>query len=125
MFGSQMFSLLDSFFGYNKVLLAQMDLPKTMFRTKWGTFSFKCMPFGHINVGTPFKRVMDITFHGLIGQSVVVYLDDVSVFYRRRLDHVCNLNKIFEWCHKYGISLNHKKIIFGRRNSLRTHNCKE
>lgn len=35
------------------------------------------------NVGETFKRVMEITFHGNIGQSVVAYLDDVIVFSKK------------------------------------------
>ena len=36
-FGSEMFSLLDSFSGYNQVLVALEDRLKTTFKTKWGT----------------------------------------------------------------------------------------
>jgi hypothetical protein len=44
--GSQIFSLLDGFSGYNQVLVSEEDRLKTTFRTKWGTFAYKCMPFG-------------------------------------------------------------------------------
>lgn len=53
--------------------------------------------------------------HFLLGNyqtSIVVYLDDVIVFSRKWLDHICHLKNIFEWCQKYRISLNLKKIIF-------------
>lgn len=79
---------------------------------KWGTFSFMRMPFGPINVRATFQRVMDIESRGLIGQSMVVYLDDVAVFSKRRLDHLHHLKKIFVRCRKYGISLNPKETIF-------------
>jgi len=48
--GSKMISLLDGFSFYNQVLVAEYDQLKTTFWTKWGTFSFKRMPFGLINV---------------------------------------------------------------------------
>jgi hypothetical protein len=38
------------------------------------------MPFGLINAGETFQRAMEIAFRGLIGDCVVVYLDDVTVF---------------------------------------------
>ena len=76
----EIFSLLDVFSGYNQVLVAELDRLKTTFWTKWGTFSFRCMPFGLINAGATFQRAMDIAFRGLIGRSVVVYLDDVTMF---------------------------------------------
>ena len=36
--GSELFSLLDGFSGYNQVLVAEEDRLKTTFRTRWGTF---------------------------------------------------------------------------------------
>lgn len=59
------------------------------------------MPFGLVNIGTTFQRAMDITFLGLIKQSVVVYLDDVIVFFfKKQLDHQRHLKNIFERCLK-------------------------
>lgn len=107
-----MFSLLDGFSSYNQVLVVEPDHLKATFRTKWGTFSFKRMTFEIINVGATFQRVIDIAFHGLIGQSIVVYLDDVIVFSKRRSDNVHHLKQIFEQCLKYEIYLNPLKIIF-------------
>jgi hypothetical protein len=51
--GSEIFSLLDGFSGYNQVLVSEEDRLKTTFRTKWGTFAYKHMPFGLINAGEP------------------------------------------------------------------------
>ena len=55
---------------------------------------------------------MDIAFRGLIGRSVVVYLDDVTIFSKKREEHAFHLKQIFERCWKYGISLNPKKCVF-------------
>ena len=53
---------------------------------------------------------MDIDFHGMIDRSVVVYLDDVTIFSKKREEHA--LKQIFERCRKYGISLNPRKCVF-------------
>ena len=55
---------------------------------------------------------MDIDFHGLIGRSTVVYLDDIMIFSKRKEEHAFHLRHIFEHCRKYGISLNPKKCVF-------------
>ena len=55
---------------------------------------------------------MDIAFCGLIGRSVVVYLDDVTIFSKKREEHAFHPKLIFEHCRKYGISLNPKKCVF-------------
>ena len=55
---------------------------------------------------------MGIAFRGLSGHIVVVYLDDVTVFSKRKEDHVLHLKYIFDRYRKYGIFLNRKKSIF-------------
>jgi len=55
---------------------------------------------------------MDISFRGLIGNYVVVYIDDITMFSKDKKDHVSHLRKIFKRCRRYGISLNPKKSIF-------------
>ena len=80
---SKMFSLLDGFSGYNQVLVAPNDQLKTTFRTPWGTFTYRRMPFGLINTRATFQRAMDIAFRGLIHNYVVVYLDDVTIYSKK------------------------------------------
>lgn len=91
-----MFSLLNAFSGYNQVLVAEPDKLKTTLRTKYGTFAYKRMSFGHLNVGATFQHAMEIAFCGHIRQRIVVYFDDVTMFSRRQEDHICHLKKIFE-----------------------------
>ena len=43
----------------------------------------------------------------------MVYLDDVTIFSKKRTYHIHHLKHIFEWCFKYGILLIPKKSIFG------------
>jgi hypothetical protein len=59
-----------------------------------------------------FQRAMDIDFRGLIGDCVVVYLDDVTVFSKDKKDHITHLRRVFNRCRRYGISLNPKKYVF-------------
>lgn len=110
--GSELMSFLDGFSGYNQVLVHPEDQLKTTFRTKWGTYAYQKMPFGLINSGATFQRAMDMAFRGLINRSVVVYLDDIIVYSKKRDNHLHDLNQIFLRCKRYGISLNPKKSFF-------------
>eukprot|EP00253_Pinus_taeda_P003411 PITA_03411 len=93
-------SFLDGFSRYNQVLVHPDDRLKTTFRTKWGTYAYHKMPFGLINAGATFQREMDIAFKGLINKIVVVYLDDITVFSKKRSNHLHDLNQIFERCRR-------------------------
>ena len=55
---------------------------------------------------------MDIAFRGLINKSIVLYLDDITVYSKIREEHIPHLKAIFERCRWYRISLNPKKSIF-------------
>jgi len=111
-FGSERLSLHNGFSRYNQVLMSPPDQRKTTFRTPWGTYAYRNMPFGLINVGATFQRAMDIAFCGLINQSVVVYLDDVTVFSKNKGDHLAHLKFVLQRRRKYGIYLNPKKSVF-------------
>jgi hypothetical protein len=55
------------------------DQLKTTLLTKWGTYSYRKMSLGLINVGETFQQAMYINFRGMIGECVLVYLDDVNI----------------------------------------------
>jgi hypothetical protein len=110
--GSQIMSLLDGFSGYNQIRVKRDDKYKTTFTTRWGTFSYECMPFGLSNAGATFQRAMQIDFDDLIGKIIQVYLDDLTVYSKNRSDHFGHLRKVFLRCRKFGMSLNPSKSIF-------------
>lgn len=56
---------------------------------------------------------MHIAFDGLIGSIILIYLDDLVVFSKNKSDQFAHLRAIFIHCHKYWISLNPSKSIFG------------
>lgn len=53
-----------------------------------------------------------MTFKELIGKRIIIYMDDLTMFSKRREDHPNHLCKVFETYQKYEISLNPKKCIF-------------
>ena len=55
---------------------------------------------------------MDRAFSNEKDVFLVVYLDDLTVFSNTDEKHLYHLKIIFQWCRKYGISLNPKKILF-------------
>eukprot|EP00253_Pinus_taeda_P018977 PITA_18977 len=101
--GSELMSFLDGFLGYNQILVHPDDRLKTTFKTKWGTYAYHKVPFRLINAGVTFQRAMDIDFKGLINRTVVVYLDDITVFSKERSNHLHDLNQIFQRCKKYEV----------------------
>jgi len=92
--GTQMMSLLDGFPGYNQIKVKREDKYKTTFITHWGNLTYKRMLSGLLDVGTTFKRPVQITFNDLIGKVIHVYLDDLIV-YSKRLSIDSKLQKLW------------------------------
>lgn len=62
---------------------------------KWGTFSYRRIPFELINAGVNFQRAMDIAFKYIIGKCIIIYMDDLTVFSKKRGDNIADLCKVF------------------------------
>ena len=52
--GSEVFSFMDGFSGYNQIQIKLEDQHKTSFICPWGTFVYKKIPFGLKNAGATF-----------------------------------------------------------------------
>jgi hypothetical protein len=109
--GSEIFSLMDGFSGYNQINIAPEDQHKTAFICPWGTFAYRKLPFGLKNAGATFQRAMSYAFHD-IKHIVQPYLDDLPAHSMRRIDHPMHLRAIFVRCRFYRIRLNPHKCVF-------------
>ena len=105
-------SFLDGYSGFNQIVVAEEDREKTAFTTPWGTFMYAKMPFGLMNARATFQRAMDVAFVGERDRFIVIYLDDITVFFKSEEEHVQHLKQTFTKCRKFGISLNPKKSLF-------------
>jgi hypothetical protein len=56
------------------------DMYKSTFSTKWGSYQYLVMPFGHNNVLDTFSRAVIVSFKEFIHPFLEVYLDDWTVY---------------------------------------------
>jgi hypothetical protein len=73
---SEIFSLMNGFYGYNQINILPADQHKTSFICPWGTFAYQKLPFGLKNFGAMFQRAMSYSFHD-INNIVKPYLYDL------------------------------------------------
>ena len=57
-------------------------------------------------------RAMGIALSEERDKFVVIYLDDITVFYKNYEKHIQHLERVFQKCMKFGVSLNPKKSHF-------------
>jgi hypothetical protein len=75
--GCSLFSKLGLKKGYYQIPMAEEDISKTAVTTPFRLFEFVRMPFGLLNTGQSFQRLMD----SIMGdqEAAFVYLDNVIV----------------------------------------------
>ena len=67
------------------------------------------MPFGLKNAGATYQRLVTKMFRSLLGKTMEVYIDDMLVKFKERLDHTTHLQHAFELLREYNMKLNPTK----------------
>ena len=112
MIGATMFLTMDITLAYNQVLVAEKDIPKTAFVTKYGLYEFTKMPFGLSIAPQTYECLMELTLSGLQWSLCLIYLDDVIVFFHDFDEHIDRLDKVLSWIGAAGLKLKPNKCIF-------------
>ena len=112
-YGHLMLSFMDAYAGYNKVLMAKEDIPKTAFITQRAVYAYRFMPFGIVNAGATYQRLMNKIFKGQLGRNMEVYVDDMIVKSLLAETHLEDLKECFENLRTYKMKLNPSKCTFG------------
>ena len=110
--GHTHYYFLDGFSGYNQIVIAPEDQEKTTFTCPFGTFAYRCMPFGLCNAPATFQRCMFSIFSEYIENIIEVFMDDFSVYGSSFDDCLKNLTLILKMCIETNLVLNWEKCHF-------------
>ena len=69
---------------------------KTAIRTIFGSFEWRILCFGLTNAPAAFSRLLSSLFRELIGEFMVLYLDDVLIYSNSKVDYKIHLRKVFK-----------------------------
>ena len=85
--GASVFTKIDLQSGYYQFRVKDVDVPKIAFRTRYGHYEFLVMPFRLTNAPVAFMDLMNRVFHPYLDQFVVVFINDILVYYKDAQEH--------------------------------------
>jgi hypothetical protein len=94
--GASVFSKNDLRSGYHQLKIRESDIPKTAFHTQYGLYDYTVMSFGLTNAPAYFMYLMNKVFMEYLDRFVVVFIDDILIFFKMMEEHEEHLRLVLE-----------------------------
>jgi len=78
--GATIFRKINLRDGYQLIHIRAGDEWKSAFRTRYGHYEYKVMPFGLVNSPATFQAMMHKILREILDNGVVVYLDNILIY---------------------------------------------
>jgi hypothetical protein len=73
--------------GYHLVRIKEGDEWKTAFRTRYGLYEFRVMPFGLCNAPATFQDMVNHIFRDMMDLGLLAYIDDLLIYAKTVEEH--------------------------------------
>ena len=97
---------------YNLIWIKEGDEWKTAFRTCYGHFEYRVMPFGLVNTPATFQGYINGVLHDCLDVTYLAYLDNILIFSEDEAEHTEHVREVLRRLSKAGLYLNLEKCEF-------------
>ena len=94
--GARVYSKIDLGTSYHQLRVRETNIPKTVFRMRYGHFEFTVMPFGLTNAPSAFIDLMHRVFQPYIDKFVVVFMDDILIYSQSERENEDHLRVVLQ-----------------------------
>ncbi|XP_022880699.1 uncharacterized protein LOC111397969 [Olea europaea var. sylvestris] len=98
--------------GYHQQKIRASSIPKIAFRTRYGHYEFIVMPFGLTNDLAIFMDLMNRGFHQYLDQFIIVFIDDILVYFKDKKQYEEQLRVVLETLRNEKLYVKLKKYEF-------------
>jgi hypothetical protein len=97
---------------FNKIRMDPESEEYTTFRTRYGTYKCKVLPFGLCNGPATYQRYMNDVLIEYLDDFCIAYLDDILIYSEDELTHTLHVKKVLERLRQAGLQVDIKKSEF-------------
>jgi hypothetical protein len=108
----KIFSKIDLRSGYHQVRIKDEDINKTTFRTRYGHYEFIVVSFGLSNTPAIFMCLMNGIFRDYLDKFVIVFLDDILVYFKSEEEHEQHLRMVLQVIREHQLYAKLRKCSF-------------
>ena len=90
------FSKIDLRSSYHQVWIKDENIFKMAFRTRYGHYEYIVMPFALTNALSVFMCLMNNLLHKYLDKFVVVFIDDILIYFKTKEEHEEHLKIILQ-----------------------------
>ena len=94
--GVSVFSNINLRSGYYQLRIKESDISMKTFRIRYGRYEFLLMPFGLTNAPEAFMDLMNRVFHPYLDQFIIVFIDDILVYFKNVDKHALHLRIVLQ-----------------------------
>ncbi|GJS96392.1 putative reverse transcriptase domain-containing protein [Tanacetum coccineum] len=109
---SSVYSKIDLRSGNHQLSVKDEDIPNTAFRMSYEHYEFQVMPFGLTNVPVLFIDLMNLVCKPYLDKFVIVFIDDILIYFRNKEEHADHLRIILELLRKEKLYAKFSKCDF-------------
>ncbi len=110
---AQYFSTIDLRSGYDKMRIAEKDISKTAFSTRYGHYEYTVVPFRLTNAPAAFMSIMNDVFKDYNDSFLIVYLDDILVYSNSWDEHIGHVRLVLDRLREHKLDAKLSNCTFG------------
>jgi len=103
------FNILEAF---NQIRIKEEDEWKTVFCTRLEHYEYLIMSFDLINASVTFQTFVNNVLRRYLNQFIIVYLNDILVYFKTKKEHVQHVRKILQTLKKVDLRIKSEKSEF-------------
>ena len=98
--------------GCHQLNIEPEDIPKIVFRSRYGHYEFTAMPFDLTNAPAAFMDLMNKAFRCYLDKFIVMFIDDILIYSKEKKEYADHLRMVLQTLREHQLYGKLKKCEF-------------